>query len=147
MQRSLKSYTNSKFVAKSPIDAVGNFLQLALPDTEIPNRAGVVMTFSNRSQVLHLCHGYSHDYLIRMLLSIYKGFPESYQVLICRPCLSEEDIHLFLKRILNFPSLYVVLQVNSLPIRLQEVSMTFFDSVTIRVLVHNYGPYLHIYIM
>ena len=93
----------------------------------MPNRAGTKTKFTSQSQYLHVCHGFSHEYLTRMVLGIYNGFPESYQVLICRPSVTEEDIHLFWQRILKFPSLYVLLQVNALPVRLQEVSVVQFQ--------------------
>ena len=73
------------------------------------------------SQLLHYCPGYSQAQLIRLIVSIYDGVPEAFEVFHCRPSSTEEELGLFLKRAAKHPLQYLVLEVNRLPFKLQEV--------------------------
>ena len=73
------------------------------------------------SQQLHYCPGYLQAQLIRLIISIYNGVPEAFEIFHCHPTSTEEDFSLFLKRVAKHPLQYLVLEVNRLPFKLQEV--------------------------
>lgn len=75
---------------------------------------------SNHYQ-LHYCPGYTPSQLMRMILEIYHGVPEGYAVLHCRPTTSAEELNLFIERMKHHRLPYLVLLVNQLPYKLQEV--------------------------
>ncbi len=126
------------------MDAVGLFLQhlfddgkVELPECLLPQRYNPKLSHQIRSSsssgmpeqdelphVLHKAPGYNQDQLIRLIVEIYGGPPEAFEVLHCRPTTSEQDLKLFIKRISKHPTRkYVVIEVNSLPYQLQEVHM------------------------
>ncbi len=130
------------------MDAVGLFLQHLFDNGEVelrecllPHRYNPKLSIQSSSSsgmpkldelphVLHKAPGYNQNQLIRLIVEIYGGPPEAFEVLHCRPTTSEQDLKLFIKRISKHPSrMYLILEVNSLPYQLQEVHMytkTFF---------------------
>ena len=110
---------------------VGRFLGTVFNNHSLPKRCGEGLSrprsvsrlsFSPEpSQLLHYCPGYSQAQLIRLIVSIYDGVPEAFEVFHCRPSSTEEELGLFLKRAAKHPLQYVVLEVNRLPFKLQEV--------------------------
>jgi len=76
---------------------------------------------SEPSQLLHYCPRYSQAQLIRLIVSIYNGVPEAFEVFRCHPLSTEEELSLFLKRVAKHPLQYLILKVNQLPFKLQEV--------------------------
>ncbi len=73
------------------------------------------------TQLLHYCPRYSQSELIQMLVGIYSGVPEAFEVFRCRPSTTEEELTLFLKRTARYSLRSIVLEVNKLPFKLQEV--------------------------
>lgn len=130
-QKSLEScrkYINSDH---APMHVVGRFLGTVFNNHSLPKRCGEGLSrprsvsrlsFSPEpSQLLHYCPGYSQAQLIRLIVSIYDGVPEAFEVFHCRPSSTEEELGLFLKRAAKHPLQYLVLEVNRLPFKLQEV--------------------------
>ena len=70
---------------------------------------------------LHYCPNYTPSQLMRMIVEIYHGVPEGFAVLHCRPTTSAEELNLFIERIRYHRLPYLVLLVNQLPYKLQEV--------------------------
>ena len=116
----------------SPMYIVAHFLDLLFKDHSLPRRSSepvvqrhrslTSMSFArNSSQLLHYCPGYSQEQLVRLIISVYSGVPESFEVFHCRPTTTEEELGLFFKRATKYPLKYLVLEVNRLPFKLQEV--------------------------
>ena len=75
----------------------------------------------NRYQ-LHYGPNYNPSQIIRMIIDIYQGVPEGFAVFHCRSTTSAEELTLFIERMRHYHLPYLVLQVNQLPFKLQEVS-------------------------
>ncbi len=60
---------------------------------------------------------------MRLIISIYGGVPEAFEVFHCRATTTEEELRLFLspQRATKRPFQYLILEVNRLPYPLQEV--------------------------
>ena len=78
------------------------------------------------THILHSCQHLTPNQLVRMILQVFGGVPEPFEVFHCRPTVTEEDLRLFLnpKRATKRPFLKLILEVNKLPYQLQEVSHT-----------------------
>ena len=110
---------------------VGRFLELVFKNHSLPTRCGKGLSqhwsvsqasFSSEpTQLLHYCPGYSQAQLIRKIVSIYSGIPEAFEVFRCHASSTEEELNLFLKQVAKYPLQYLVLEVNRLPFKLQEV--------------------------
>ena len=112
---------------------VGEFLQEVFSNHSLPKHCQSCESLSwphsvsqlsfmpEPSQQLHYCPGYSQAQLIRLIISIYNGVPESFEIFHCHSTSTEEDFSLFLKRVTKHPVQYLVLEVNRLPFKLQEV--------------------------
>ena len=72
------------------------------------------------SQPLYSCPTYSQLDFLRLILNIFSGVPEAYQVLRCHTNTTEEELSLFLKRAEQHHAHYLMLGVNRLPFKLQE---------------------------
>lgn len=72
------------------------------------------------SQPLYSCPTYSQLDFLRLILNIFSGVPEAYQVLRCQTSTTEEELSLFLKRAEQHHAHYLMLGVNRLPFKLQE---------------------------
>ena len=118
----------------TPMHIVGAFLSalyenfelsthsLTLKRCRTPSMASKAL--SNQStHILHSCQGFSQSQLIRLIISVYGGVPEPFEVLHCQPSTTEEELRLFLspKRVTKTPFQYLILEVNKLPYQLQEV--------------------------
>jgi hypothetical protein len=119
-----------------PVKIVGAFLNSLFKDHSLPHRCHPIASsplLSPRSvtgslslvqefvQLLHFCPGYTQDRLICMIIGLYSGVPESFEVFHCRSNTTEGELNLFLKRAAKFPLQYLILEVNKLPYKLQEV--------------------------
>ena len=115
----------------TPMHVVGEFLGIVFKNHSLPKRCGEGLSWPHSvsrhsftpepSQLLHYCPGYSQAQLIRLIISIYRGVPEAFEVFHCHSSTTEEDFSLFLKRVAKHPLPYLVLEVNRLPFKLQEV--------------------------
>ena len=81
---------------------------------------------SGKSHVVHLAYGFNLDQLLKLILQIYDGFPESYEMLRCTKKTTKGDVELFMKRIQQFPyRQFTFVQVEELSIELQEDILRF----------------------
>ena len=71
--------------------------------------------------VLHSALDFTQGELIGLVLRIYGGPPEPFELLHCDNYTTEDDVKLFIKRVCQHPRRYLVLEVNQLPFQLQEV--------------------------
>lgn len=75
------------------------------------------------SQPLYSCPNYSQMDFVCLIIKIFSGIPETYQLLRCQKTTAEEELNLFLKRVEIHHAHYLLLNVNELPFKLQEVSV------------------------
>ena len=114
------------------MEVVGSFLEQLLVNHELPRRscmaikrprsASLLSGMPDGNQSLHYAPKYRQSQLVWLIISIYSGVPESFEVFHCRPTSTEEELSLFLERVAKQPLRYLVLEVNKLPFRLQEVN-------------------------
>ena len=117
-----------------PVKIVGAFLNSLFEDHTLPHRCRLsspvvrprsltasLSLVQDFVQLLHFCPGYAQDGLIRVIIGLYNGVPESFEVFHCRSNTTEGELNLFLKRAAKFPLQYLILEVNKLPYKLQEV--------------------------
>ena len=85
--------------------------------------SGIQSTSTQSAQILHSCPGYSQSQIIRLIIHIYGGVPEAFEVLRCRSNTTKEEIQLFLnpRRAMKRPFQFLILEVNKLTSQLQEV--------------------------
>ena len=107
---------------------VGKFLQIVFTNHSLPKRCGQnlflsssVHSFPETTQLLHYCPGCSQAQLIHLIISIYDGVPESFEVFRCHSSSSKEELSLFLSRMAKHPLPYLMLEINQLSFKLQEV--------------------------
>ena len=81
---------------------------------------------SQASTILNLCHTLSPAQLLALIVNSYNGVPESFQLLRCHSSTSEEELQLFLNRVVQHPYQYMVIGVEKLRYDLQEVCLLFF---------------------
>ena len=125
----------------SPMEAVGSFLtnlfQVLNRQTfsQLPKRYNDDLAEFSHSpttplsphpeeefvNVLHSALGFTQGELIGLILRIYGGPPEPFELLHCTGSTTEDDVKLFMKRIHQHSRQYLVLEVNHLPFQLQEV--------------------------
>ena len=132
-QESIEDWHEYTQPDKAPMHVVGDFLRMVFNNHSLPNRCGKGLTqprsisqhsFSPEpTQLLHYCPGYTQAQLIQLIVSIYDGVPESFEVFRCHPSSTEEDFNLFLKRVTKHPQQYLILEVNRLPFTVQEVRL------------------------
>ena len=114
---------------------VGEFLMMVFSNHSLPKRCCESLSpphsvsrlsFSPEpTQLLHYCPGYSQIQLIRLVISIYDGVPEAFEVFHCSPSSTKEELGLFLKRAAKHPLHYLVLEVNRLSFKVQEVCVYY----------------------
>ena len=114
----------------SPMNVVGPFLDQLFSATTVqalllPQRYPPFKLPQSDASTLHMCFDFTQTQIIRQLFSIYQGLPEAFEILHCTSRTTEQDIHLFTKRVLNSHSArkYVVLDLDNLPFHLQEVTI------------------------
>ena len=109
---------------------MGEFLEVVFNNHTLPKRCGKGLSkphsvsqysFSEPAQLLHCFPGYSQAQLIRLIVSIYDGVPETFEVFRCHPSSTKEELSLFLKQVSKHPLQYLILEVNRLSFKLQEV--------------------------
>ena len=121
---------------------VGMFLDMVFDKHSLPKRCDdglsqphtvCQLSFPEPTHLLHYCPAYSQDQLIRLIVSIYNGVPEAFEVFHCYPSSTEEELDLFMKRVAKHPLQYLILEVNRLPFRLQEVCALLCVSVYLNI--------------
>ncbi len=134
------------------MDVVGSFLDSifnkdGVADCSLPMRSETIsgsryqmLTSSSPiSSTFHSAPGFTQGQLIRLILEVYGGSPNAFQVLRCTPVTVEQDLRLFMKRATQHPMCqYLVLGVNTLPFQLQEVChTTSISSINFMVLLNS----------
>jgi hypothetical protein len=116
-------------ISHNAMERVGGFLKNVLESEMLPRRSITVdddnftakqQGMCGTVQLLHHAPNYRQSQLVRLIVSIYNGVPESFEVFHCRSSSTKEQLCLFLDRINKHPLKYLVLEVNMLPFRLQE---------------------------
>ena len=114
----------------TPFYVVGEFLNKIFRDSTLPrrcnsvhppNRIGHVLP-KKSNNILHFCPEYPQAKIIRVIIEIYDGIPESFEVFHCQSTTTEEQLDQFMKKASIYARRYLVLDVNTLPYKLQEVS-------------------------
>ena len=129
-----------------PMKQVGTFLRRLTSDETFLHRLYPQRTERERhahGHVVHLAYGFNLDQLLKLILKIYDGFPESYEVLRCTRKTSKDDIRLFIERITRFPiserRQFTFVQVEELGIELQEEVLRFqLDADRLKISTVNY---------
>ena len=117
---------------KPPLQVVGEFLRALFKTHKLPRRESFsslvrvqsVTSYSlshEFSQLLHYCPHYSQSQLIQTVIGICSGVPEAFEVFRCQPSTTEGELQLFLQRAAKHSLRSIVLEVNRLPFKLQEV--------------------------
>ena len=119
---------------QTPMLTISMFLSELLLNHSLPTRiktarkstmsvAGRMSITPECSQVLHSCPGFTQNELIPLILSIFDGIPEPFQMFRCQSSSTQEELDLFLQRAAKFAIPHLILEVNRLPFQLQEVSL------------------------
>lgn len=77
------------------------------------------------SQTLYSCPDFSQLDLQSLIIHIFSKIPKAYQILRCQASTTEEELSLFLQRTEKHCMEYLLLNVDQLPFKLQEVSYCF----------------------
>lgn len=91
---------------------------LCLPDqllsTSLRNRA-------NSGHTVHLAYGFSSEQVLRLVVQIYHGLPQSFEFLLCNSLTTKDELDLFLRRPSAFERrTFVLVEVNTMNTELQE---------------------------
>ena len=112
---------------------VGKFLEALFKKHHLPSHP-VIPTDSEHfsrtmrvthepNNILHYCPSYTQCQLMQTVVGMFSVIPEAFQVLHCHASMSEEELSLFLSRAAKYLLHSIVLEVNRLPFKIQEVSM------------------------
>ena len=132
LQKEVDTYHGHILEEKPPMQVVGQFLRTLLSTHQLPRRANSSPLMRSRSltnyslsheftQLLHYCPRYTQCQLIQTVIGICSGVPEAFEVFHCRSSTTEGELSLFLKRAARHSLRSIVLEVNRLPFKLQEV--------------------------
>ena len=106
-----------------PLETVGVFLDAIFLSHVLPaSRVQTLPRSEGSHVVLHKLHGCSNAELIQLIITIYDGVPEPFEVFHCQNVPMQKNLDLFLERARRFPRQYVMVEVNKLPYHLQEVN-------------------------
>ena len=148
-QQSRKIDSKKRSLNDSPVHVVGAFLGQLFQDHALPlgSSSSPLQTTLMRtksvsfkhefSQSLHYCPNFSQGELITTIIGLYnavpetigvmllpsRGIPESFDIVRCQSTTTDEELRLFLTRASQYPRVYVILEVNKLPYKVQEVSL------------------------
>ena len=127
LQQCLPHWCGSIYTCAA-MEIVGGFLGDLLHHSALPQRSIKVFRpvkgsthFTDGSQFLHCAPNYKQSQLVRLIISICDGVPESFEVFRCQTSTSQEQLGLFLERVEKQPLRYLIMEVNELPFTLQEV--------------------------
>ena len=112
-----------------PMQVIGQFLELLFAGHKLPTRSRPYPPCPHNTQFLHYCPGFTQGQLIQMVVGICSGIPEAFEVFHCRPTTTEGELTLFLNRAMKHRLRSLVLEVNRLPFKLQEVRRFVYISL------------------
>ena len=107
----------------------GYSIRNPMPERSLLGSAAMSISASIEVDTLFSASKCSHNELVYLILSIYKGPPEPFELLRCYSTTTEEELRIFMKRILEHPRMYIILYVNYLPHFLQEVIISISSFV------------------
>ena len=114
--------------SSSSISAVGSFLNDIFESKPCLEAEGLAQRYqwNVRAQYLEsdllVAKNYTQSQLIHLIISVYNGIPEHFEILRCQSTTTEHDLRRFMKRVLLLPRLYIIVEVNVLSFDLQEVT-------------------------
>ena len=121
-----------------PMQIVGQFLDALFNDkqNQLPKRSSSTTLVPHRlfshlllydvTHPLHFCPHYNQSQLIQTVVGICCGVPEAFEVFRCQSSTKMGQLSLFLERAARHSLRSIVLEVNKLPFKLQEVLNTHF---------------------
>ena len=126
---------------------VGEFLEVVISKHSLPKRSGdglsqpwsISRLSSPEPTQLHYCWRQTQAQLLQLIVNIYNGVPEAFEVFRCHPSSTKEELSLFLKRVAKHPLQYLILEVNLLPFKLQKVC-TMHAASTECCTAHSLSP-------
>lgn len=138
------------------MEIVGQFLEDLFSHPSVKNELSLpYQTYSvshHIAQPLYSCPNFSQMDFVCLILNVFSGVPESYQILRCHEGTTEEELDLFLMRVELHCAHYLVLNVNELPFKLQEVWLPNYAAIAyflgmvgqhvgpgLSYRLHNYG--------
>ena len=121
LQTLLNQCQHKLMKCQTPMHAISMFLSALLLNHSLPTR--IPMTSVAAQIVVHSCPGFTQTELIPIILSIFNGVPEPFQIFRCQSSSTQVELDLFLRRAATFPIPHLILEVNRLPFQLQEVSL------------------------
>ena len=109
---------------RTPLHTLGFIISEMLPKYGLRSRPRAIHNVPQ--SVLYACTDCTQYQLISLIVSIYRGAPEVYEILHCQPSTSREELSRFINPGRHTvqkkqPSIYLFLEVNLLPCELQEV--------------------------
>lgn len=111
----------------SSIFVVGLFLNNLFESNQCLEAKGLAQRYNWNGKAkqcdtdILVAKNYDQQKLIHLIVSIYNGIPEHFDILRCHSAISEHDLKTFMQRVLLIPRLYTILEVNCLSFELQEV--------------------------
>lgn len=108
----------------SSIEIVGIFMKNIFESNYFLETEQLAQRYELPFQLEHdilIAKQYDQQKLIHLIISIYNGIPEHFDILRCCSATTEHDLNSFMRRVLLIPRLYVILEVNRLSFELQEV--------------------------
>ena len=150
VKRRIPSLTSSRQVLVPPFELCGKFLEALVKDKTVvcylyPSRRMLPGSTTPKGHMVHVACSCSPDQVFRLLLHIYGGLPESFEMMRCSSATSTEELELFLQRTIMIQyRTYVLVNVNQLNTALQERILRFqLDSSTSQSIRMHYimtGP-------
>lgn len=108
----------------SSIENVGLFLEKIFESNCSLETERLAKRYELHFQLEHdilIAKQYDQQKLIHLIISIYNGIPEHFDILRCCSTTTEHDLNSFMRRVLLVPRIYLILEVNRLSFELQEV--------------------------
>lgn len=121
----MKQSPSKDDITSSSIYVIGSFLkELFLSDNSLEEHLAQRYDRNIKCDMdIIVAKGCSQKQLIHLLVSIYNGIPEYFDILRCHSATTVQDLRAFMDRVILIPRLYVIVEVNLLSFELQEVNV------------------------
>lgn len=126
--------------SSSSIEIVGLFMKNLFEYNSSLETEGLAQRYGSNFQAEHdilVAKQYDQRKLIHLIISIYNGIPEHFDILRCCSTTTKHDLDSFMRRVLLMPRLYVILEVNCLSFELQEVRRNMLFSKLLKLVWSN----------
>lgn len=112
----------------SSLEAVGGLVDALIDDEKLKQKSLLDQVMSpaitkraHCGHVVHLADGFTSEQLLRLVVHIYNGLPESFEFFWCNSTTSALELDLFLPRASSFHGrMFVLVEVNAMTTELQE---------------------------